>query len=192
MKPTYLYVKEHTKTGLKYFGKTTRKDPIKYKGSGLYWKRHLKKHGNFVRTTWLKLFENEEELNEYAIKFSEENDIVNSSEWANMKNENGLDGGRDPGFKGFIPSEEIRKIYSERMKKNNPMFDEEIRKKHLMKMGESDFREKITLLKKGNTNVRGKSWYNNGKITKMFKTPPDTSWIKGRLNPHWNTNRKGK
>ena len=39
MKPTYLYVKQHNKTGLKYFGKTTKKDPLKYKGSGLYWKR---------------------------------------------------------------------------------------------------------------------------------------------------------
>jgi hypothetical protein len=30
-KPTWLYIKQHTVTGLKYFGKTTR-NPEKYKG----------------------------------------------------------------------------------------------------------------------------------------------------------------
>jgi len=34
MKPTYLYIKEHSKTGLKYFGKTTKSDPTVYDGSG--------------------------------------------------------------------------------------------------------------------------------------------------------------
>ena len=29
--PTYLYIKQHSITGLKYFGCTTRKDHIKYK-----------------------------------------------------------------------------------------------------------------------------------------------------------------
>ena len=29
--PTYLYIKEHSITGLKYFGKTTAKNPLKYK-----------------------------------------------------------------------------------------------------------------------------------------------------------------
>ena len=35
--PTWLYIKQHNITKLKYFGKTVRKDPIKYKGSGTYW-----------------------------------------------------------------------------------------------------------------------------------------------------------
>ena len=38
----YLYIKE-SPLGLKYLGKT-EKDPFKYIGSGLYWKKHLKKH----------------------------------------------------------------------------------------------------------------------------------------------------
>ena len=46
--PIYtLYVKTHNKTGLKYLGRTTQ-DPYKYKGSGTYWRSHLKKHGNRV------------------------------------------------------------------------------------------------------------------------------------------------
>jgi len=56
-KPTYLYIKKHNVTGLKYFGKTVR-DPLKYKGSGQYWLTHLKQHGNDVTTEWCKLFHN--------------------------------------------------------------------------------------------------------------------------------------
>jgi len=39
----HLYVKQHSITKLKYFGKTIQ-DPIKYSGSGVHWKKHLKKH----------------------------------------------------------------------------------------------------------------------------------------------------
>ena len=52
--PTYLYIKQHSITKKMYFGKTTRPDPMKYKGSGVYWLRHIKKHGSrFVETIWL-------------------------------------------------------------------------------------------------------------------------------------------
>jgi hypothetical protein len=89
---TTLYVKQHNKTGLKYFGKTIQRDPEKYKGSGLYWEEHLKIHGNDISTVWTKTFDDKQQLTEFAIKFSEENNIVNSDEWANLKPENGLDG----------------------------------------------------------------------------------------------------
>jgi hypothetical protein len=45
MKQTYLYLKQHNKTGLQYFGKTIR-DPFTYAGSGVYWNAHLEKHGD--------------------------------------------------------------------------------------------------------------------------------------------------
>lgn len=97
MKPTFLYIKQHKITRLKYFGKTT-KDPLRYFGSGKHWKRHLKKHGKYVDTVWFRLFTNETELTEYALKFSKQNNIVDSEEWANLKEENGLDGGFDKGW----------------------------------------------------------------------------------------------
>jgi hypothetical protein len=87
----YLYIKTHQTTSLKYFGKTTR-DPYTYKGSGTYWKSHLKKHGNNVDTELLGFF-NEEEVESVALKFSKDNNIVESKEWANLIEENGLDGG---------------------------------------------------------------------------------------------------
>lgn len=97
----YLYVKRHTKTGLLYFGKTTKKDPYKYTGSGKYWLNHITKHGKeYVDTVWLMEFTNVEECCSYAEQFSTENDIANSSSWANLKPETGLDGGSPKGRKG--------------------------------------------------------------------------------------------
>ena len=90
-KATWLYVKRHKKTGLKYFGKTTR-DPYKYSGSGKYWLRHLRIHGNEVETTFARLFDCPVELYEFAHAFSRENNISTSDLWANLINENGFDG----------------------------------------------------------------------------------------------------
>ena len=96
MKPTYLYIKQHTLTKLKYFGKTTKKSPIEYLGSGKYWKKHIKKHGEqHVETIWCQLFTDKNDLEKFALNFSKDNNIVESTEWANLKNENGLDGGFD-------------------------------------------------------------------------------------------------
>jgi len=108
MKPTYLYIKQHKDTGLKYFGKTT-KDPFSYSGSGKHWRRHIKVHGENIETLWYQLFTDENELVNYALKFSKENNIVESKEWANLKNENGLDGGFD---KGWWSEEQIKNFSS--------------------------------------------------------------------------------
>lgn len=92
-KPTWLYIKQHADTGLKYFGKTTKSDPNTYSGSGIRWTRHLAKHGKNIITVWTHLFNDKESLVEYAVNFSKENNIVNSTEWANLKIEDGLMGG---------------------------------------------------------------------------------------------------
>jgi hypothetical protein len=93
--PTYLYVKQHSITGLKYFGKTIQ-NPIKYLGSGKYWKPHIEKHGKeYVETIWFHIFNDIDLLVEFALFFSEEYNIFESNNWANQKPENGLDGGTD-------------------------------------------------------------------------------------------------
>lgn len=95
--PTYLYIKQHSVTGLKYYGKTTR-DPYTYNGSGHHWLRHIKKHGKqFVETIWLSELYTDTSIVEHALHFSHENDIVKSNDWANQKPENGLDGGTTKG-----------------------------------------------------------------------------------------------
>lgn len=98
-KPTFLYIKQHSITGLLYFGKTTSSNPEKYTGSGKYWKSHLRKYGKqHVVTLWFCLYTDEEEMKKFAIMFSEQQNIVRSKAWANMITENGLDGG-PPGLK---------------------------------------------------------------------------------------------
>lgn len=91
----YLYVKTHNKTGLKYLGKTTAKDPHKYKGSGTYWISHIKKHGYDVKTEIIQECLNVNEVAEWGIYYSNLWNIVDSSEWANLKPESG-DGGSPP------------------------------------------------------------------------------------------------
>ena len=74
-KPTWLYIKQHNITGLKYFGKTVGKNPNRYLGSGEHWKNHLNKHGTDITTVWCQLFTNKDELTKYALEFSKENNI---------------------------------------------------------------------------------------------------------------------
>lgn len=112
-KPTWLYIKQHELTKLKYFGKTTAKDPIKYSGSGKYWKDHLEKHGYKVITLWFELFTNKQTLIDYATTFSKDNNIIDCAEWANLIEENGLDGwivGHKRLFKKRKPLTEEHKI----------------------------------------------------------------------------------
>lgn len=93
MKQIAIYVKTHSITGLKYFGKTSSKNPNLYIGSGTYWRRHLKKHGNFVDTEILGIFTDKISLQLYCLEFSHIHNIINSKKWANLKEETGLDGG---------------------------------------------------------------------------------------------------
>jgi hypothetical protein len=88
----YLYVKTHNKTGLKYLGKTIKKDPHKYPGSGTYWRNHLKKHGHDYITVILKECQNEDELIFWGLNYSHLWNVIDSNEWANLKEEAGPHG----------------------------------------------------------------------------------------------------
>lgn len=123
--PTYLYVKTHNVTGLKYFGKTTN-DPFKYRGSGIYWLKHLKEHGCNVSTHIIGFYTSKEECTNAALQFSLDNNIVNAVDdnnkkiWANQIVENGLDGGAT-GRTNYKPhTAEFRKKISESKKGTLP------------------------------------------------------------------------
>ena len=92
--PTYLMIKVHMKTGLKYFCRTT-KDPLKYRGSGKYWLDHINKHGKeFVHNELiLGPYVIKSEIEALALWMSNELDIVRSDGWANLIPENGTWGG---------------------------------------------------------------------------------------------------
>lgn len=105
-KPTYLYIKTHNVTKLKYFGKTIQ-DPYTYKGSGVEWRDHLKENGEDVSTEIVGHYINEDECRNAALEFSIKNNIVNSSEWANVVVED-LAGGDTSQTENYIKSRDKR------------------------------------------------------------------------------------
>ena len=105
----YLYVKTHNKTGLKYLGKTS-KDPYKYLGSGLYWLRHLAKHGNDISTEILLETNDKQEIKEKGLYYSNLWNVKDSADWANLTNEEGTGGAI---FKGRKHSPETIQKMSE-------------------------------------------------------------------------------
>lgn len=128
-KPTYLYIKTHNVTGLKYFGKTTSTRK-RYRGSGHYWVRHIKKHGYDVTTDIIGYFTDRDECMKFALDFSEKHNIVNSKEWANERPENGVDGGDTISLKDKNEVKEIVEKRKNTMKSKSPEELEEIRQKN--------------------------------------------------------------
>ena len=90
--------------------------------------------------------------------------------------------------KGKLISEEHKKKVSEANKYNKHALgyhhSEETRKKiseaHKDKPRSEETRNKIGSAVKGNTNVRGRHWYNNGKISKRAYECPD-GFVPGRI-----------
>lgn len=91
-KPTRLYIKRIG--SLWYFGKSTQKNIVSYKGSGVIWKSKMEKYGSeSIEHMWNSdWYTDPYELQIAALQFSIENDIVNSPKWANLIYENGLGG----------------------------------------------------------------------------------------------------
>ena len=194
----YLYIKHHAITKLKYFGKCSGSDPWKYKGSGKYWLRHIKKYGKeHVETLRIWSFDCSYDANLFALKFSKDNDIANSKEWANLIDENALDGW-PPGQKhsteakikisqgnaGLKRSEECRKKQSERQRGTKR--SEETRKKQseaqIKRFSRPEERKRHLLNAQKTLGVRvGKKHYNNGIITKTFKEHPGDGWVLGGM-----------
>lgn len=91
--PTVLLVMQHNITGLKYFCKTSLLDRIqRYKGSGTRWLNHLNVHGKDISVGIMGLYADKQRCLDAAKKFSADNDIVNSHEWANLVEETGMKG----------------------------------------------------------------------------------------------------
>jgi hypothetical protein len=88
----YLYIKTHRTTGLKYLGKTSRLDPYSYPGSGKRWRAHLDKYGYEFNTEILLESEDPAKIKEAGLYYSNMWNIVEDTNWANLKPESG-DGG---------------------------------------------------------------------------------------------------
>lgn len=103
----YLYLKIHNKTGLKYLGQT-KQNPYTYNGSGVYWQKHLKKHGINITTYILFVSESKQIITEKGLYYSKLWNIVESKEFANLIVESG-----EGQSKGFKHSKKTRKLLSE-------------------------------------------------------------------------------
>jgi hypothetical protein len=110
----YLYLKTHNKTGLKYLGQTT-KNPQTYLGSGVYWLRHLKEHGEDILTEILYETTSYDEIKEKGLYYSNLWDIVNNTNFANLIPETGCDGIRGLTKDKLNPL--VRKKHSDNWKK---------------------------------------------------------------------------
>jgi hypothetical protein len=193
--PTYLYVKEHSITGLKYFGKTCKEDPYSYLGSGDHWKKHYIIHGKeHIITTWCKLFTSLEECVTYALTFSIGKDIVKSRNWANQKIENGLDGNpigigtfsseNNPSYKR-IYSKEDRVNCSDRTKKWWSELSEEYKIIHREKVAGPNngmYDKKHTEKVKQEQSERMILWYQEHSVTEEEKKSRSERMIK-----YWET-----
>lgn len=125
----YLYIKQHSITGLKYFGKTTKKNPFLYNGSGKYWKNHINKHSKeYIVTLDVYGFDDQELCTEFALNFSLENNIIQSSKWTNLREENGIDGAP----KGFNMSYETKNKISKSLTGKKAPIRSEQHKKNLI------------------------------------------------------------
>lgn len=93
-----LLIKTHIHTGLRYLCITKSKDPYKYRGSGIYWNRHLNVHGNHVHTEIILQTENYDDLVFLAKFYSDLFDVAASPQWANLIKEEGYAhiGQKDP------------------------------------------------------------------------------------------------
>jgi hypothetical protein len=115
----YAYIKQHYMTNLKYFGQTT-KNPHTYHGSGKIWKQHCLKYGKqHINTLEIFTFNSRKECIDFCRKFSIDNNIVESPEWANIRHESGS---------GNVSHTDASKAKMRKTKremyrgKNNPMY----------------------------------------------------------------------
>lgn len=142
-----IYLKE-SPLGLKYLGKT-QQNPFNYIGSGVYWKRHLKKHKfkhRDIKTTVLYETTNQNDLKKMGIYYSIFFNIINNDEFANLIHEQGQGGST------LYNENHPSKKFSENLKK---YWTKENRKKQSEKMltdnpSKKDYvKEKLSNIKKG-------------------------------------------
>lgn len=169
-RPTRLYIKKIDKH--LYFGKTSRKDVHAYQGSGVVWKRIIKKYGSHnIQTLWVSdVYTDPIECQKDALRFSIENDIVKNEVWTNVMFENGIDGRSHM-------SDEERERMSNRM---TGKYVGELNPNYGRQHSEEIRRMMSTKRSQDNT---GRSWFNNGTINTFSHTKPDgDEWVLGRLN----------
>ncbi len=87
----YLYIKE-SPLGLKYLGHTIKKDPYKYRGSGIRWNNHLRAHKisiKDIKTNILLETTDRSIISFWGMYYSKIYNVVDDPNWANLMPESG-------------------------------------------------------------------------------------------------------
>jgi hypothetical protein len=188
----YLYVKRHSVTGLKYFGKTIQ-NPYTYLGSGKHWSNHIAKHGKeHVETLNVWSFNDQAECANFASQFSINYNIVESKEWANLIPEDGIN--NPPSPLGKKPTRDS--IEKSRRARIGQKRNKETREK-MSVAAKGKKRGPITESRRSNISKArtGKQWFTNPERTKCTCCYPGSEpegWTRGLLKFQQNVSETAK
>jgi hypothetical protein len=163
-------IKTHRITGLKYLCVTSKNNHDLYKGSGIYWKNHIRKYGNNIETDLLLETDDLEELRKKGIEYSAKYDVVESEEWANLIPETGYhkDKTRNGWFGWYnnLTPEEISKRNENISKK----VIERYKKTNMDELSKEISRRRISLTeeKKKERKIKIQKTYDTGKHQHLF------------------------
>ena len=178
----YLYVKTHRTTGLQYLGYTSEKDPHKYKGSGKYWMRHLKKHGCDYDTKLLHRCISKLAIKAWGSFYSQLWVVSKSNKWANLVDERGGGAscfGKINGMYGKTHSKKTKKILANHCKKRftNKSYEEIYGNTKANKL-KKERSKKIKEFIKRNPDLRSGSNNPNAKIYMITDVDGNTFHVK--------------
>lgn len=168
--PTALLIKTHNVTKKKYFCKTTKLNKLEsYTGSGIAWKKHLELYGKDISTQVVGVYCDAERCLNAALQYSREWNIVESDDWLNLIEENGLDGagagvlhhmyGKEHPDKGSKRPEVSAKLMGELNPNYNKKASDDTRKK----MSEAHTGKKLNRPLGSKSGMKGKSYPEEGK-----------------------------
>jgi hypothetical protein len=179
----FVYIWINKINGKKYIGLHKGSPSDNYIGSGVYFKKAIKKHGieNFERKILYEEYNNEEQLYQKEFDIINELNAVFSMKFYNLTN-------YDPKYVQFIKGEKKRYVSEETKRKisksakGRKLSEETKKKMSRTRIGKS-FKKKNGGNQYGEKNPQfGKKWYNNDKIDKTFilgKEP--AGWKLGRI-----------
>lgn len=161
----FVYIWENQVTNKKYIGMHIGKVDDGYIGSGVYFIRAIKKYGieNFNRTILYFEYENAEKLYQKEFDTINEYNAVHDDSFYNLTN-------TDPKSFNFISGKIERKFTSEHKKNISASAKLRI------------YTEETKSIMSKNSHIKGKKWYNNGEISKVFfQGNEPEGWSIGRL-----------